>query len=118
MARHAPGEKSRLDDGRRPTSAGPKLSRGSLYVTGSYWVTGLPTRRIANGVCRSNVRNLLPDDFTVFGHAVHHPRWRDQDHQPILEPYPPRLFCADPARIRRRIDRGNKLLAVVRVRPV
>ena len=63
----------------------------------------------------SNVRNLLPGDFPVFGDAVHHPRWRDQDHDPVLEPHPPRLFRADPARIRRRIDGGDKLLAIVRV---
>jgi hypothetical protein len=64
----------------------------------------------------SNVRNLLPGDFPVFGHAIHHPRWRDQDHEPVLEPHPSSLFRADPARIRRGIDGGDKLLAVIRVR--
>jgi hypothetical protein len=64
---------------------------------------------------RSNVGNLFPGDFTVFGHAIHDPRWRGQDHEPILEPYAPRLFRPDPARIRRGIDGGDKLLAVVRV---
>src|SRR5580700_3427058 len=64
---------------------------------------------------RSDVRNLLPGDFTVFSHAVHHPRWGDHDYQSALEPHPPRLFRADPARIRRGIDGGDKLLAIVRV---
>jgi hypothetical protein len=85
-----------------------------------YRLTGHPTRpdrrlRICALHFRSNVRNLLPGDFPVFGHAVHYPRWRDQDHEPVLEPHPPRLFRADPARIRRGIDGGDKLLAVVRV---
>ena len=44
----------------------------------------------------------------MFGHAIHHPWWRDQDHQPVVEPHSPRLFRADPARIRRGIDRGDK----------
>jgi hypothetical protein len=64
---------------------------------------------------KSNIRNFLPGDFPVFGHAIHHPRWRDEDHEPILEPHPPRLLRADPARIRRGIDGGDKLLAVVRL---
>src|ERR1700727_1660045 len=68
-------------------------------------------RRIRALPFRSNVRNLLPGDFPVFGHAVHHPRRRGQDHQTVLETHPPRLFRADPARIRRGIDGGDTLLA-------
>ena len=43
----------------------------------------------------SGVRNFLPGDFSVFGHTLHYLGWRDQDHQPVFEPHPPRLFRAD-----------------------
>src|SRR5262249_23634858 len=74
-----------------------------------------PARQLCALPFPSNVGNLLPSDFPVFGHAVHHPRRRDQDHESVLESYPPSLFRADPARIRRGIDGGDKLLAVIRV---